>query len=214
MNNPVAWCLTYFFNKFLQDRIGSLSSEQLVTELFNGKLELKNIVLNSNLLGFENSGFKLTRGLVQSFQLLIPWTKVLLGEPCLVKINVKGIFLELDYSLEQLHENPVDPEELKAKVLAEFEEFMNQKKRSFYKILNLLPGKNYFSLEVVEYLISRLQIRLSNIQISIGQQEIFRNSRFGNQLNLNHEYYVSIGDFSIIPTDDLFEPVYDDEGSV
>ncbi|CAG9320988.1 unnamed protein product [Blepharisma stoltei] len=290
MSSSVAWCLTYFFNKFLQDRISSLNPEQLVTELFNGKIELKNLVLNSNLLSFENSPVKLTKGLIQSFQLLIPWTKVLLGEPCLVKIIVDGIFLELDYELAQNIESAIDPEEIKHKILSEFEEQINQKKRSFYKLLNMMPGKNYFSLEIIEYIISRLHIKVSNVQLSIRHQTCISANDISidkidkaeekkdidttskdrikmgrgsidkiensvekierdwipkdriktgrdsidkiekseekiqidttpkdriktekdKQLEISRELFLSIGKFSIIPTDELFEPIYDE----
>ena len=197
MNNPVAWCLSYLFNKYFSDFLESLSHEQILISLLKGDILLESLVINPQEI--KNSSVKLVQGLIKSFKLSIPWQKVLLGESCIIKLTISGLYLEFSKS-DQVSEFSEDPSELKSKILEDYESKMKIKRNNFKKILEMLSTK-FLNLEVVEFILSRLEISLSNIEINYTT-------------NQNKDILFCVSNLKVQPTDQNFQPFPEEVTSI
>jgi Vacuolar-sorting-associated 13 protein C-terminal/SHR-binding domain of vacuolar-sorting associated protein 13/N-terminal region of Chorein or VPS13 len=189
MNNTVAWCLAYLFNKYLSGILATLSPEQVLVSILKGNIELGNLIINTQTI--KKSPIKLLQGVIKSIRLSIPWHKVMIGESCVIKLAISGVYLEFTKSQESF-ESSEDPQELKSRILQEFEDLIKTKKTNFQKIFAAMSSR-VVNLEVIEFILSRLEIDINDIEV--------------NYISLhNKDLVLSIESLLVIPTDDIFRP--------
>ena len=197
MNSSVTWGLAYIFNKYLSGKIQELNTEQVLVSVLKGDIKLADLKLTS--MEFPELKLKLSRGHINSFRLKIPWNQVLMADSCVIPLEISNISLEFT-KLLNTSEPAEDPEELKEKILKAFEEKIKNKRSSFNKLREVLSNR-LFNIENIEFILSRLEIQISNIQISIKPYD---EKNENTEKNLNLEF--SIGSLSIVPTDNNFSP--------
>lgn len=173
MNNPVAWCLSYIFNKYLSGILREMSSEQIICSALKGNFQLADLEICSQ--DIPNTKIRLVRGFIKNFTLSIPWAKVLIGESCIIKLSISELFLEFT-KCEKFHESNEDPQELKSEILEAFEAKIRDRRTSFKKVFDMLSTK-LLNIEVIEFILSRLEVNISGIQVnfthSTGKDLIF-----------------------------------------
>ena len=188
MNTPVAWCLSYLFNKYLSSFLREMNSEQVLFSMLKGDIQLGNLELCPQDL--KDSSIRLVQGYIKSFKLSIPWPKVLMGESCVIKMEISELYLELTKSTK-INDSNEDQQELKSGLLEDFEAGIKDKRNSFKKLFDMMSSK-FLSIEIVEFILSRLEISISGIQVNFTHSG-------GKDLVL------SISSLKILPTDDNFQ---------
>ncbi|OMJ76662.1 hypothetical protein SteCoe_23935 [Stentor coeruleus] len=196
MNNPVAWCLAYLFNKYFSGFIKELSTEQIIVSLLKGDIKLGDLEIASKEI--KSSGLELVKGSIKSFKLSIPWHKVIMGDNCVIKMEISNLNLEFTKSTIK-NDHSDETTENKEKILEAYEEKIRSRRSSFNKILEALSTK-FLNIEVVEFILSRLEIIINGIHVAIG----------GIESNLEF----SISSLIVLPTDNNFDQFPDENTSI
>lgn len=196
MNNPVAWCLAYLFNKYLSGFIKELSTEQILVSILKGDIKLGDLEIAPKEI--KSSGLELVKGSIKSFKLSIPWHKVIMGDNCVIKMEINNFNLEFrKSSIKNYHSD--ETTESKEKILETYEEKIRSRRSNFNKLLEALSTK-FLNIEIVEFILSRLEININGIHVTIG--------------GIESSLEFSISSLVVLPTDNNFNPFPDENTSI